>query len=87
MARSKTGIRFTLQPQLLNICQRSSKSRSAAASTNRRPICDARFAGRLARQRQRPAAFARLPYALTIRKSQKDKLKLDNLGPTPTSSV
>ena len=51
----KTGIRFRDNQQLLNICQRivSQVGRRVDKSS---PICDARLAGRLPRQRHRAAA-------------------------------
>ena len=58
----KTGIRFRDNQQLLNICQRivSQVGRRVDESS---PICDARLAGRLARQRDRAAARDRRPGA------------------------
>ena len=58
----KTGIRFRDNQQLLNICQRivSQVGRRVDESS---PICDARLARRLARQRHRAAARDRRPGA------------------------
>ena len=58
----KTGIRFRDNQQLLNVCQRivSQIGRRVDESS---PICDARLAGRLARQRDRAAAGDRRPLA------------------------
>ena len=82
----KTGIRFRDNQQLLNICQRivSQIGRRVDESS---PICDARLAGRLARQRHRAAARARRPRAHhpQVQEGQADarqagQVRLDHAG-------
>ena len=51
----KTGVRFRDNAQLLNICQRI-VSQIGRRVDEASPICDARLAGRFARQRHRAAA-------------------------------
>ena len=82
----KTGIRFRDNQQLLNICQRivSQIGRRVDESS---PICDARLARRLARQRHRAAAGARRPRAHhpQVQEGQADarqpgQVRLDHAG-------